>query len=46
MTLQTHVSYPEMTSDFLTSQVGPLFDQSQRYLDCVKTHGSPLYLVE
>lgn len=46
MTLQTNVSYPEMTSDFLTSQVAPLFDQSQRYIDCVKTHGSPLYLVD
>ncbi|MEX1297788.1 MAG: decarboxylase [Desulfotignum sp.] len=46
MTLPTGHPHPVMTPEFLTSQVAPLFDQSQRYLDHVQTHGSPLYLVD
>lgn len=46
MTVPTGFPHPVMTAEFLTSQVAPLFDQSQHYLDCVATHGSPLYLVD
>ena len=46
MILQTDHPHPVMTPEFLTRQVGPLFDQSQRYLEPVETHGSPLYLLD
>ena len=46
MTVLTGFPHPVMTAEFLTSQVAPLFDQSQQYLDCIAAHGSPLYLVD
>ncbi len=38
-------SHPVMSAAFLKNQVAPLFNQKKRYLDAVKAHGTPLYLV-
>ena len=39
-------SHPVMTAAYLTDQVAPLFQKRPRYLDAVRAHGSPLYLLE
>jgi diaminopimelate decarboxylase len=38
-------SHPVMSAVFLKDQIVPLFKQKQQYLDAVKAHGTPLYLV-
>ena len=39
-------AHPVMTAAFLADQVAPLFRKRPRYLDAVRAHGSPLYLLE